>query len=167
MPIAQAQSRLRESLSKCGALVTLASRLETRLDQHAVHEAILHQIGATLVALCQTVAESHGISASTVHGLSSLQSALRARQLTSVEAEFLAREASLDGGWWSLWQAELDRVMQPKPLAKSAPAYGLIGSDRSDELDQALHTVRETHYRDWFNALRALIQTVESTLLEA
>lgn len=167
MSIAQAQSRLRESLSKCGALVALADRVETRLDQHAVDEAILHQIGATLVALCQTIAESHGISASTVQGLSSLQSTLRARQLTSVEADFLAREALADGGWWPLWQSELERVMQPKPLAKSAPAYGLIGSDRSEASDPGLLAARETHYRAWVDALRGLIQTVESTLLEA
>ncbi|MDP5330090.1 MAG: hypothetical protein NWQ87_01855 [Litorivicinaceae bacterium] len=167
MPIAQAHSRLRESLSKSRALLALAEQSSARLDQHALDEAILHQIGATVVALCQTVAESHGISASTVQGLTSLQSALRARQLISVEAEVLAQQASAVDGWWGHWQNELERVMQPKPLAKTAPAYGLIGSDRSDSATSTNTAAREAHYRPWIEALAELIQTLEYSLLEA
>lgn len=167
MPVAQAHSRLRESLSKSRALLALAEEASTRLDQHALDEAILHQIGATVVALCQTVAESHGIRAATVQGLTSLQSSLRARQLISVEAELLAQQAQAPDGWWGHWQGELERVMQPKPLAKTAQAYGLIGSDRAESAGADHTAIREAHYRPWIEALAELIQTVEYTLLEA
>ena len=57
--------------------------------------------------------------------------------------------------------------MQPKPLAKTAPAYGLIGSDRSDSATSTNTAAREAHYRPWIEALAELIQTLEYSLLEA
>lgn len=166
MPVAQAHSRLRESIGKCKALLELAEASARKLDGHALDEAILHQIGATLVALAQTIAEAHGIQAAQIQGLRSLQSTLAARQLVSREAEYLATIAADPDSWWALWTLELDRVMQPKPLAETAQAYGLIGSDRTPDRPE-LAQLRSAHYRPWVESLTDFVATIELTLFEA
>ena len=50
--------RVLESLAKTKALLDV--RADSRLQHHALSEAVLHQIDATFVALVRQVGDAHG-----------------------------------------------------------------------------------------------------------
>ena len=92
--------RVLESLAKAKALV--AVKVENRLQHHALCEAVLHQIDATLLALIRQVGDAHGFKPENIGSLDDLIVQLVQRDLVSLEVRGCRH--------WSQTRRLVDRV---------------------------------------------------------
>ena len=94
----RARRRVLESLAKAKALLII--RAESRLQHHALSEAVLNQIEATWVALIRQVGDAHGLKPESIQSLNDqICFQLSHRQLVSLEADMLESLASDPSSW--------------------------------------------------------------------
>ena len=103
--------RVLESLAKTTALLDVPA--DSRLQHHALSEAVLHQIDATFVALVRQVGDAHGFKPESIQSLEDLVDQLRSRQLVSLEAQKLERLANDPMSWWNAYQAHAAQILCP------------------------------------------------------
>ena len=75
----RARRRVLESLAKTKALVAI--KADSRLQHHALCEAVLNQIEATWIALIRQVGDAHGLKPEAIQSLRDLTEQLSSREL--------------------------------------------------------------------------------------
>jgi hypothetical protein len=152
--------RTLEALAKLKALSELDAA--SRLIEHALAEAVLHQIAATWLALVRQIGDSHGIRPTQVDSLATLLDVLERRGFTSVEALELSRLASEPGSWVeTFWAHYAELTCPPEPMTASA-SNAIPLQDRS-----GLEAIRAARYRPWVEALAAQIESMQSRFHES
>ena len=89
--------RVLESLAKTKALVAI--KADSRLQHHALCEAVLNQIESTWIALIRQVGDAHGLKPEMVQSLADLTDQLSNRQLVSLESQKLNSMSINQAGW--------------------------------------------------------------------
>lgn len=146
----RARRRVLESLAKAKALLTIQA--ETRLQHHALSEAVLNQIEATWVALIRQVGDAHGLKPESIQSLIDLTSQLSQRQLVSLEADMLESLASDPNSWLAAFWSHHAKVSCPEESAESFDSNQIPMTDTST-LDQ----LKNTRYSAWVDELSDLI----------
>ena len=142
--------RVLESLAKTKALLDV--RADSRLQHHALSEAVLHQIDATFVALVRQVGDAHGFKPESIQSLEDLFDQLRSRQLVSLEAQKLERLANDPMSWWNAYQAHAAQILCPAEVVDSVDVNRIPLTDTSG-LDQ----LKTERYASWVSELSTLV----------
>lgn len=145
-----ARRRVLESLNKAKALVKIEPN--TRLENHALAEAVLHQIGATWVALLRQIGDSHGLKPKDIDDFPDLLKQLSDRSLVSIQAQKLQSLINDPSFWWSNYQKHLKTIECPDE-SQSMKTVNLIplGDDAMLEL------IISNRYKIWVDGLSTLV----------
>lgn len=152
--------RTLEALQKLKALSEIEA--SSRLTEHALAEAVLHQLAATWLALVRQVGDAHGIQPNRVASLDALCEALQQRGFDSVEADELQRLAADPHSWVSTFFAHYAEVTCPPEPMRAAVTDAIPLQDRS-----FLEVVRAKRYRPWIDALADLIDAMQGRFHES
>lgn len=152
--------RVREAAAKLAALVEISA--SSRLEEHALREAVLHQLAATWLALVRQVGDAHGIKPLSVDGLDQLNERLAQRGLPSREADELSRAVASDDSWLAAFFAHYQEACCP-PEPMTTAVNDLIPSTDRRRLD----AIREARYRPWVDAMVALIERFQERFHES
>ena len=156
----RARRRVLESLAKAKALLVIEA--ETRLQHHALSEAVLNQIEATWVALIRQVGDAHGIKPECIQSLIDLTRQLSHRQLVSLEADMLESLVSDPSSWLSAFWSHRAKVSCPDESADS------LDSNRIPMIDTgALDQLKVTRYSAWVDELSDLIDEFQNRFDES
>ena len=147
--------RVLESLAKTKALLDV--RADSRLQHHALSEAVLHQIDATFVALVRQVGDAHGFKPESIQSLEDLVDQLRSRQLVSLEAQKLERLANDPMSWWNAYQAHAAQILCPAEVIDSVDVNRIPLIDTSG-LDQ----LKTERYASWVSELSTLVADLQA-----
>ena len=146
----RARRRVLESLAKAKALLVIQA--ETRLQHHALSEAVLNQIEATWVALIRQVGDAHGLKPEGIQSLIDLTRQLSHRKLVSLEADMLESLVSDPSSWLSAFWSHRAKVSCPDESTES------LDSDRIPMTDTStLDQLKSTRYSAWVDELSELI----------
>lgn len=141
-------------MAKLKALSEIAS--DSRLMEHALAEAVLHQIAATWLALVRQVGDSHGIKPNQVHSLDELIQVLDARGFESIEARELSRIAGEPESWVASFLSHYaETTCPPEPMTASV-SDAIPMQDRS-----GLDAIKSARYRPWVEALSELVERMQ------
>ena len=142
--------RVLEALTKARALIVIEER--SRLEHHALAEAVLHQIGTTWVALLRQVGHAHGLKPIELNNLSDLTEQLSRRNLVSLEAQKLEVLLNDPLSWWSQYKSHFSALQCPDESG---------GKYESDLIPLGYQTVIEQtesdRYKVWVDALAELV----------
>ncbi|MBU24561.1 MAG: hypothetical protein CMD99_00830 [Gammaproteobacteria bacterium] len=143
--------RVLESLAKAKSLV--AVRAENRLQHHALGEAVLHQIDATLLALVRQVGDAHGVKPENIGSLNDLTAQLTQRNLVSLEAQRMQILAKDSESWWNAFQMHYATIICPDEVSRS------FDIDRIPLADPTgLDRLKSERYSGWIEELSGLVE---------
>jgi len=146
----RARRRVLESLAKTKALMTIQA--DSRLQHHALCEAVLNQIEATWVALIRQVGDAHGLKPEAIHSLIDLTEQLSSRQLVSLEAQKLLSLSADQNSWLASFGAHRAKVSCPDEVPEST------GSERIPLTDTSgLDRLKNERYAPWVEELSDLV----------
>lgn len=152
--------RVMEAKAKLQSLATLPSH--SRLEEHALAEAVLHQLAVTWLALVRQVGDAHGIKPTTIDSLEALVVVLNDRGLPSLEVNQLKTLAEDPDSWWSEFVRHRESVMcPPEPMASSV-SDAIPLTDRS-----GLEAIQTDRYRPWVSELVDLIESLQGRFHES
>lgn len=152
--------RVLESLAKAKALLNV--RAESRLQHHALSEAVLNQINATFVALVRQVGDAHGLKPEGIQGLEDLVDQLRSRQLISLEAQKLEQLTKDPMSWWTAYQVHITQIACPAEAVESVDVTRIPLTDTSGS-DQ----LKTERYAPWVSELSALVANLQAQFDES
>lgn len=152
--------RTLEALAKLKALSAIVS--DNRLAEHALAEAVLHQIASTWLALIRQVGDSHGIKPSQVESLEGLIQVLDARGFDSIEARELSRLAGDPNAWVAAFFAHYTEVMCPPEPMTASVSDAIPMQDRS-----GLEAIKSARYRPWVEELSELVERMQTRFHES
>ena len=156
----RARRRVLESLAKAKALLVIQA--ETRLQHHALGEAVLNQIASTWLALVRQVGDAHGLKPESIQSLIDLTSQLSQRQLVSLEADMLESLASDPNSWLAVFWSHRAKVSCPDESTES------LDSDRIPMTDTStLDQLKITRYSAWVDELSDLIDEFQNRFDES
>ena len=150
----RARRRVLESLAKAKALLDV--RADSRLQHHALSEAVLHQIHATFVALVRQIGDAHGFKPEGIQGLEDLVDQLRSRQLVSLEAQKLERLVNNPMSWLNAYQSHTAQIVCPPEVVESVDVNRIPLTDASG-LDQ----LKTKRYAPWVGELSTLVTDLQ------
>lgn len=152
--------RVMEARSKLLALAAIPAR--SRLEEHALAEAVLHQMEVTWLALVRQVGDAHGIRPTSINSLQELLSVLDQRGLPSLEAKQLQTLAEDTHDWWHAFQTQRNAILcPPEPMTVSV-SDAIPLQDRS-----GLEALQALRYQPWVEALSALIDSFQGRFHES
>ncbi len=146
----RARRRVLESLAKTKALV--ATKADSRLQHHALCEAVLNQIEATWIALIRQVGDAHGLKPEAIQSLRDLTEQLSSRQLVSLEAQKLHSLSSDQDGWLASFWAHRAKVSCPDEVPESTDSELIPLTDTS-----GLDRLKNERYAPWVEELSDLV----------
>lgn len=146
----RARRRVLESLAKTKALVTIQA--DSRLQHHALCEAVLNQIEATWVALIRQVGDAHGLKPEAIHSLSDLTEQLSSRQLVSLEAQKLHSLSTDQDSWLASYWAHRAKVSCPDEVPESTDSERIPLTNTS-----GLDRLKNERYALWVEELSDLV----------
>ena len=156
----RARRRVLESLAKAKALLVVQA--ETRLQHHALSEAVLNQIASTWLALIRQVGDAHGLKPESIQSLIDLTSQLSQRQLVSLEADMLESLASDPNSWLAAFWSHRAKVSCPDESTES------LDSDRIPMTDTStIDQLKITRYSAWVDELSDLIDEFQNRFDES
>lgn len=152
--------RVLESLAKTKALVAI--KADSRLQHHALCEAVLNQIEATWIALVRQVGDAHGLKPERIQSLNDLAEQLSSRQLVSLEAQKLHSLSIDQDGWLATCRAHRAKVSCPDEVPQS------IDSERIPMTDTTgLDRLKNDRYADWVEELSDLVSEFQNRFDES
>jgi hypothetical protein len=146
----KARRRVLESLAKTKALVTIQA--DSRLQHHALCEAVLNQIESTWIALIRQVGDAHGLKPEVIHSLSDLTEQLSSRQLVSLEAQKLLSLSADQTSWLASYWAHRAKVSCPDEVPESTDSERIPLTDTS-----GLDRLKNERYALWVEELSDLV----------
>jgi len=156
----RARRRVLESLAKTKALVTIQA--DSRLQHHALCEAVLHQIEATWIALIRQVGDAHGLKPEVIHSLSDLTEQLSSRQLISLEAQKLLSLSADQNSWLVSYWTHRAKVSCPDEVPESTDSERIPLTDTS-----GLDRLKNERYAPWVEELSDLVSEFQSRFDES
>ena len=151
--------RVLESLAKTKALVAI--KADSRLQHHALCEAVLNQIEATLIAFIRQVGDAHGLKPEMVQSLADLTDQLSNRQLVSLESQKLNSLSINQDGWLAAFWAHRAEVWCPDEVPES-------DSDQIPMIDTSgLERIKNDRYADWVDELSDLVSEFQNRFDES
>ncbi len=152
--------RVLESLAKTKALIAI--KAESRLQHHALCEAVLNQIEATWIALIRQVGDAHGLKPEMIQSCADLIEQLSARQLVSLEAQELDALSSDQGSWLASFWAHRGKVSCPDEVSESTDV------DRIPMIDTSgIDRIKNERYAPWVDELSDLISELQNRFDES
>ena len=152
--------RVLESLAKTKALVAI--KADSRLQHHALCEAVLNQIEATWIALIRQVGDAHGLKPEMVQSLADLTEQLSNRQLVSLESQKLNSLSIDQDGWLAAFWTHRAEISCPGEVPESTD------SDQIPMIDTSgLERIKNDRYADWVDELSDLVSEFQNRFDES
>ena len=152
--------RVLESLAKTKALVAI--KADSRLQHHALCEAVLNQIEATWIALIRQVGDAHGLKPETIQSLNDLTEQLSSRHLVSLEAQKLDSLSIDQDGWLATFRAHRAKVSCPNEVPQSTDSERIPMTDTT-----RLDRLKNDRYADWVEKLSDLVSEFQNRFDES
>ena len=152
--------RVLESLAKTKALVAI--KADSRLQHHALCEAVLNQIEATWIALIRQVGDAHGLKPETIQSLNDLTEQLSSRHLVSLEAQKLNSLSIDQDGWLATFRAHRAKALCPDEVPQSTDSERIPMTD-TNRLDR----LKNDRYADWVEELSDLVSEFQNRFDES
>ena len=152
--------RVLESLAKTKALVAI--KADSRLQHHALCEAVLNQIEATWIALIRQVGDAHGLKPETIQSLNDLTEQLSSRHLVSLEAQKLNSLSIDQDGWLATFRAHRAKVSCPDEVPQSTDSERIPMTDTT-----RLDRLKNDRYADWVEELSDLVSEFQNRFDES
>jgi hypothetical protein len=149
-----------EALAKTKALLGIEAN--TRIERHALGEAVLHQIHATWVALLRQAGDAHGLKPESIGSLEDLNRQLTERGLPSAEADALTRLAGDRSDWVFHLLEQYQTICCPPEPSMSPHPDAIPINDQS-----AIEAIAEARYRPWVDALNDLVESYQTRFDES
>lgn len=151
----RARRRVLSALAKTKALGAIESG--SRLEEHALGEAVLHQMHATWIALVRQVGDAHGLAPESIDSLTSLNERLLERGLPSAETETLLRLVADTDDWLDAFFKHYASVCCPAEESNRAYENAIPLQDTT-----RLEQIIATRYAPWIQSLEALVHEFQS-----
>jgi hypothetical protein len=152
--------RVLESLAKTKALVAI--KADSRLQHHALCEAVLNQIEATWIALIRQVGDAHGLKPETIQSLNDLTEQLSSRHLVSLEAQKLNSLSIDQDGWLATFRAHRAKASCPNEVPQSTDSERIPMTDAT-----RLDRLKNDRYADWVEELSDLVSEFQNRFDES
>lgn len=152
--------RVLEALAKTRALGSVEAK--TRVEAHALNEAVLHQIHATWVALIRQAGDAHGFKPESIESLEDLNRQLADRGLPSAEADALTRLANDPSDWVFHFLSRYRAICCPPEATASTHQDAIPLNDQS-----AIEAIAQARYRPWADALDELVKSYQTRFDES
>lgn len=152
--------RALEALAKTKALVRVEST--TRVEAHALSEAVLHQIHATWLALIRQAGDAHGLKPEVIESLEDLNRQLTDRGLPSAEADALTRLANDRADWVYHFLERYRAICCPPEAMQSTHPDAIPLNDQS-----GIEAIAQARYRPWVDALSDLVESYQTRFDES